>query len=66
MAKKKQKPVIVVTNPEEINNPVNDAIINPLDVEGNTNMGAVNYDPNIGWVQPYSLKELMRKNKEGR
>ncbi len=63
MAKKKQKPVI--NNPAV--NPValNDALINPLDVEGNTNPD-INYEPGIGWVAPQPLKELLRKNRERR
>ena len=66
MPKRKPKPVIMSTNPEEILNPVNDAVINPQDVEGNTNWDAVNFDPNIGWVAPRPLKELLRKNRESR
>jgi len=66
MPKKKPRPVKITTNPEEINTPLNDALINPQDVEGNTNMDAVNYEPGIGWVQPKPLKELIRRNKETR
>jgi len=64
MPKRKPKPVVI--RPEEIINPVNDALINPQDVDGNTNWNATNYEPNIGWVQPLPLKEILRRNKESK
>lgn len=65
MAKKKPRNVNIAINPGTSQQPLNDALINPLDVEGNTNPD-INYEPGIGWVAPQPLKELLRKNRERR